>query len=135
MQKQESIYPNSTDVATVKVNCPQIDFNNPYVDGYAKAIWEQEHGNKTDWKPQRPKPKSKPLNKPKRAFIPAEVFNRTRAGYEHNVFIQNLLTRVAFPFDVQDIEKSYFIVSFRHEYKTATVREQIPFLSLMLRAT
>lgn len=81
------------------------EWKDPYKDGYAKAIWEQEQGNKTDWKPQRPKPKKKPLNEPKRAFIPVEVFNRTRAGYEQNTFIQNLLTRVAFPFEVQDIEK------------------------------
>ncbi|WP_204207202.1 DUF6965 family protein [Vaginella massiliensis] len=84
---------------------------NPYLDGYAKAIWEQEQGNKTDWKPQQPKRINKPVNKPKRAFVPVEVFNRTRAGYEQNIFIQNLLTRVAFPFEVQDIEK---VISLYH---------------------
>src|SRR5690554_682609 len=84
---------------------------NPYLDGYAKAIWEQEQGNKTEWKPQQPKRIKKPVNKPKRAFIPVEVFNRTRAGYEQNTFIQNLLTRVAFPFEVQDIEK---VISLYH---------------------
>lgn len=86
-------------------------FLNPYKDGYAKAIWEQEQGNKTNWKPQRPKRIKKPVNKPKRAFIPVEVFNRTRAGYEQNTFVQNLLTRVAFPFEVQDIEK---VISLYH---------------------
>lgn len=86
-------------------------FLNPYKDGYAKAIWEQEQGNKTDWKPQPPKRIKKPVNKPKIAFIPVEVFNRTRAGYEQNTFIQNLLTRVAFPFEVQDIEK---VISLYH---------------------
>jgi len=86
-------------------------FLNPYIDGYAKAIWGQEQGNKTDWKPQPPKRIKKPVNKPKRAFIPVEVLNRTRAGYEQNTFVQNLLTRVAFPFEVQDIEK---VVSLYH---------------------
>jgi len=86
-------------------------FLNPYKDGYTKAIWEQEQGNKTDWKPQQPKRIKKPVNKPKRAFIPVEVFNRTHAGYEQNTFIQNLLTRVAFPFEVQDIEK---VISLYH---------------------
>ena len=94
-----------------EINCPQQEYNNPYLDGYAKAIWEQEQGNKTDWKPQQPKRIKKPVNKPKRAFIPVEVFNRTRAGYEQNTFIQNLLTRVAFPFEVQDIEK---VISLYH---------------------
>ena len=81
-------------------------FLNPYKDGYAKAIWEQEQGNKTDWKPQQPKRIKKPVNKPQRAFIPVEVFNHTRKGYEQNTFIQNLLSRVSFPFEVQDIEKA-----------------------------
>jgi hypothetical protein len=94
-----------------EINCPQQEYNNPYKDGYAKAIWEQEQGNKTDWKPQQPKRIKKPVNKPKKAFIPVEVFNRTRAGYEQNTFIQNLLTRVAFPFEVQDIEK---VISLYH---------------------
>src|SRR5690606_11520271 len=66
-------------------------FLDPYTDGYAKAIWEQEQGNKTDWKPQQPKRIKKPVNKPKRAFIPVDVLSRTRAGYEQNTFIQNLL--------------------------------------------
>ncbi len=87
------------------------EWNDPYKDGYAKAIWEQEQGNKTDWKPRRPKLKNKLINKPKRAFIPIEIFNRTRAGYEQNTFIQNLLTRVAFPFEVRDIEK---VISLYH---------------------
>lgn len=86
-------------------------FLNPYKDGYTKAIWEQEQGNKTEWKPQQRKRIKKPVNKPQRAFIPVEVFNRTRAGYEQNTFIQNLLTRVAFPFEVQDIEK---VISMHH---------------------
>jgi len=94
-----------------EINCPQQDWNNPYLDSYAKAIWEQEQDNKTDWKPQPPKRIKKSVNKPKTAFIPVEVLNRTRAGYEQNTFIQNLLTRVTFPFEVQDIEK---VISLYH---------------------
>lgn len=84
---------------------------NPYKDGYTKAIWEQEQGKTIDWKLQRPKRIIKPVNKPKRVFIPVEVFNLTRAGYEQNTFIQNLLSRVAFPFEVQDIEQ---VISLYH---------------------
>lgn len=86
-------------------------FLNPYKDGYAKAIWAQEQGNKTEWKPHQPKRIKKPVNSPKRAFIPVEVFNRTRAGYEQNTFILNLLIRVVFPFEVKDIEK---VISLYH---------------------
>ncbi|WP_209399818.1 DUF6371 domain-containing protein [Pseudozobellia sp. WGM2] len=84
---------------------------NPYKDGYAKAIWEQEQGNKIDWQPQRPKRTKKLLKEPKRAYIPFEVFNRTRDGYGQNNFIQNLLKRITFPFEVQDIEK---VISLYH---------------------
>jgi hypothetical protein len=94
-----------------EVNCPQQDNNNPYKDGYAKVIRGQEQSNKPNWKPQQPKQTKKPANKPKRVFIPIEVFNRTRSGYEQNTFIQNLLQRVPFPFEVQDIEK---VVSLYH---------------------
>lgn len=86
-------------------------FLNPYKDGYAKAIWEQEQGNKTEWKLQQPKRIKKLVNSPKRAFIPFEVLIHTRAGYEQNIFIQNLLTRVPFPFEVKDIEN---VISLYH---------------------
>ena len=76
----------------------------PYKDGFAKAIRDQEQGNKMEWKPQRPRRK-KPLNVTTSAYIPFEVLDQTREGYEKNIFVQNLLSRVAFPFEVQDIEK------------------------------
>ncbi len=75
----------------------------PYKDGYVKMIWEQERDNKTEWKPRQPQQVKKP--KAVTVFIPIEVLKQTLSGYEKNVFIQSLLTRVAFPFDVQDIEK------------------------------
>jgi hypothetical protein len=84
---------------------------NPYKDGYTKAIWKQEQDYKTVCKPQPPKSIEKSVSKPQRAFIPVGILNRTRAGYEQNTFVQNLLTRVAFPFEVQDIEK---VVSLYH---------------------
>ncbi len=96
-------------------------FVNPYDDGYVKAIREQEQGDKTEWKPQQPKRIKRPVSKPKRAFIPFDVFNRTRAGYEKNVFIQNLLARVAFPFEVKEIEKVislYHLGTVQNGYRT-----------------
>lgn len=84
---------------------------NPYKDGYSKAIWEQEQGYKTEWKPVLPKQIKKPINKPKTAFIPIEVLKRTRNGYEQNTFIQNLLTRVAYPFEAEDVKK---VISMYH---------------------
>jgi len=88
-----------------EINCQQEDYNNPYLDGYAKAIWKQEQGNKSNWKPTQRSYKKKPVNKSKRAYIPNEVLSQTRAGYESNIFIQNLLSNVPFPFEVQDVEQ------------------------------
>lgn len=106
-------------------------FLNPYKDGYVKAIWEQEQGNKTGWKPQRPKRIKKPLNKPKRAFIPFEVFNRTRVGYEQNEFVQNLLSRVIFPFEIQDIEtviSQYHLGTVQNGYRSGATT--FPFIDI-----
>jgi hypothetical protein len=94
-----------------EINCQQEDYNNPYLDGYAKANWEQEQGNKSNWKPRPLSFKKKPVNKPKRAYIPNEVLSQTRAGYEQNIFIQNLLSSVPFPFEVQDVEQ---VISLYH---------------------
>ena len=76
---------------------------NPYLDGYAKTIWEQEQGNKTDWKPQQPKR----INKPKTVFFDFETFKQTLQPerYEINTFIQNLFYRVQFPFEVDEVTK------------------------------
>ena len=77
--------------------------------GYAKVIWEQERGNRSEfpnnWKPQRKTAKPQPTPEP--VFFDFETFKQTLQPdrYEHNVFIQNLLNRVQYPFDVTDIEK------------------------------
>ncbi len=84
-------------------------FLNPYLDGYAKAIWEQEQGNRSElpnnWKPQRKKATPEPDPKP--VFFDFETFFQTLEPdrYEKNTFLQNLLTRVSFPFDVHDLGK------------------------------
>ena len=77
---------------------------NPYKDGYSKMIWEQEKGQETDWMPQERKQFTGLFIEPKTIFIPIEIFKRTLSGYEKNVFIQNLLTRVPYPFIVTDVE-------------------------------
>ncbi|MDW7691470.1 DUF6371 domain-containing protein [Flammeovirgaceae bacterium SG7u.111] len=83
---------------------------NPYKDGYAKMICKQEQGEQTDWKPKQYQ-LAKNLIKPNISFIPIDILKQTRTGYEENVFIQNLLTRIAFPFEAHDIEK---VISLYH---------------------
>jgi hypothetical protein len=79
---------------------------NPYLDGYAKMILEQENSNRSEipnnWKPQRKNIKQPP-HEP--VFIPIDILKQTLSNYEHNIFIQNLLQNVSFPFEVTAIEK------------------------------
>lgn len=81
---------------------------NPYLDGYVKAIWEQEHGNRlklpNNWKTQK---KAIPQPTPGPIFFDFETFKQTLQSerYEKNNFIQNLLKTVQFPFEVDDVTK------------------------------
>lgn len=82
---------------------------NPYTDGYAKAIWEQEKGNRSEipnnWKPKRKKAIPQPTPEP--VFFDFETFKQTLQAerYEKNTFIQNLFYRVQFPFEVDEVAK------------------------------
>ncbi len=82
---------------------------NPYLDGYAKVIWEQEQGNRSElpnnWKPQRKKAIPQPTPEP--VFFDFNTFKQTLQPerYEKNTFIQNLFYRVQFPFEVDEVTK------------------------------
>lgn len=84
-------------------------FLNPYLDGYAKMIWEQERdsrpGRPDKWKPGRPK--ATPQPKPQPVYFDFDTFKRTLEPerYGKNTFIQNLLNRVQFPFEVDEVTK------------------------------
>ncbi len=69
---------------------------NPYKNGYAKD------SNVTSASTYQI---SKPIVKSKQVFIPKEVLYKTRTAYEENIFIQNLMENIAFPFEVINIEK------------------------------
>jgi hypothetical protein len=82
---------------------------NPYLDGYAKAIQEQERGNRSgfpnNWKPKRKK--AIPQPQPEPVFFDFETFKQTLQPerYEKNKFIQNLFHRVQFPFEFDEVTK------------------------------
>ena len=92
-----------------EVKCPQQDYNNPYRDGYVKSIQNQDRANnlKLSYKWRRQQKKATPKPMPETACFDYETFKKTLEPqrYEQNIFIQNLLRRVEFPFEVQDIEK------------------------------
>jgi len=81
---------------------------NPYKDGYAKAIQEQERGNDTatpiNWTPQ---PTIAPPQPAKPVFFDLDTFKKTLEPqrYEKNIFIQNLLQNVQYPFTVDEVTK------------------------------
>jgi len=79
---------------------------NPYSDGYAKLINEKENGKPTNYKYRNfiyNKPEIKPESQI--TYFDFDTLNQTLKGYEKNVFIQNLLCNILYPFDVSDIEK------------------------------
>ena len=85
---------------------------NPYLDGYAKAIWEQEQKVTGVTKVTVPKQKyfrtqPKPQPTPEPVFFDFETFKQTLQPerYEKNTFIQNLFYRVQFPFEVDEVTK------------------------------
>lgn len=81
---------------------------NPYSDGYAKLINEKENGKPTNYK-YRNFIYNKPEIKPESQIIyfDPDTFKQTLKlkWYEKNVFIQNLLYNIPYPFNVSDIEK------------------------------
>jgi hypothetical protein len=82
---------------------------NPYQDGYSKMIWGRENGNSTviptRWKPPTTRKVQQPPVKP--VYFNFEAFKRTLRPehYENNIFIQNLFSRVQFPFDPADVTR------------------------------
>jgi len=95
-----------------EANCPQQEYNNPYLDGYAKAIWEQEQKvtgvtKVTVLKQKYFRTQPKPQPTPEPVFFDFETFKQTLQPerYEKNTFIQNLFYRVQFPFEVDEVTK------------------------------
>ena len=99
---------------------------NPYLDGYTKTTREWMQGDR--WQPQR---KRKPQPKPEPVFIPVDVLKQTLQGYDRNTFIQNLLTRVAYPFDSSDLEQAialYYFGTVCNGYRAGAVT--FPFIDI-----
>jgi hypothetical protein len=81
---------------------------NPYLDGYAKAIWEQEQKVTGVTKVTAPKEKYfRTQPKIETVFFDFDTFKQTLQPerYEQNTFIQNLFYKVQFPFEVDEVTK------------------------------
>lgn len=91
-----------------EVNCQY--FKNPYSDGFKGDSMKKMKNMKVVEKHffSEP-PKKEPV------FIPGEVLVDTLHGYDHNIFIQNLLKRVPYPLNIKDVEKAislYYLGTF-----------------------
>jgi len=85
---------------------------NPYLDGYAKSIWEQEQKVTKVTKVTVQKKyyfftQPKPQPEPEPVFFDFDTFKQTLQPerYENNTFIQNLFYRVQFPFEIDEVTK------------------------------
>jgi len=119
--KKNQVLPEQYGVCDNAVKCGEA--LNPYKDGYAKMIFEQENGNSfKTWKPKQPVQRTKAIPKP--TFVPNDILNKTLLGYEQNTFIQNLLHRIDFPFeaaDIQQVIELYYLGTVCNGYMTGSI--------------
>lgn len=80
---------------------------NPYLDGYARAIQEQERGEHGTFANEWRQRKTPPPRTQDPVFFDFNTFKQTLQSerYEKNTFIQNLFYRVQYPFEVHDVSK------------------------------
>jgi uncharacterized protein DUF6371/uncharacterized protein DUF6965/zinc ribbon protein len=98
---------------------------NPYNDGYNKMIREKEKCHH----PDIPRSKQNIINRKvisnqHPVFIPKEVLIQTLEGYEQNVFVQNLLHQVPFPFPNEDVERAialYYLGTIQNGYMKGSI--------------
>ncbi|AEI51205.1 DUF6371 domain-containing protein [Runella slithyformis] len=92
---------------------------NPYQDGYAKMIWQQERGERpTDWKP-KPIVRQPTPPPPKPVFIPNEVMQASLKAYHQNNFVKYLQT----VFDASDVEQvtAHYQIGTSNRWEGSTV--------------
>jgi len=78
-------------------------FLNPYTDGFAK---KQEENDKS-WESSKIQKQRESNRKAtnKTVFFDFETFKKTLSNYEQNIFVQNLIQNISFPFEADEITK------------------------------
>ncbi len=74
-------------------------------------------------KPRYLNNKDRPLRHTAACF-PVDVFKQTLQGYDKNVFIQNLLSHISFPFEIKDIEtviSQYYLGTVCNGYRAGAI--------------
>ena len=106
---------------------------NPYADGYAKILWEKEQiVTGVTFRKQKYLSNQSKLQ-PESVFFDFDTFKQTLQPerYEKNKFIQNLLYRVQFPFDVNEVTKViqfYRLGTIANGYRAGAIT--FPFIDL-----
>jgi glutaredoxin len=79
----------------------------PKETGYSKTIWERENINSSEAKVNQNSINQKINNPTETIYFDSKTFQYTleRERYQKNVFVQNLLNRVSFPFEKIEVEK------------------------------
>jgi hypothetical protein len=110
-----------------EINC---DYHlNPYKDDFSKNQKVHEPARLHNNLSRRAESKSV-QHSIEPARIPDEILRDTLRGYEENTFIQNLLQRIPYPIDKEDLEKVialYFLGTVRHGYRKNAVT--FPFIA------
>lgn len=101
---------------------------NPYKDGYANPTQDLQEEKKVGIG------KSTPVRAFADAFVPFSVLQRTLLanGYERNIFIQNLIKNILFPFPEKDVEKVvelYYLGTLNKGYMSGALT--IPYIDRM----
>lgn len=113
-------------------------FVNPYTDGYAKMIWEQEQKITGVTKVTVPKqnyfcPKPKPLHTSKPVFFDFDTYKPTLQPerYNQNIFIQNLANKFKQPSEIKkltNVIELYFLGTIVKGYMSGAVT--FPFIDV-----
>lgn len=96
---------------------------NPYKDGYAKATLRNQY---EEYKVNNSIIKHRKKIKKQSVNIPNEILNNTlnSKDYDKNIFLQNLLINVPFPFEDKDIERvisQYYLGTIPDGYRAGAV--------------
>ncbi|WP_216664192.1 DUF6371 domain-containing protein [Lentimicrobium sp. S6] len=102
---------------------------NPYEDGYSENNYVEPYSSGSLGKNRNNGylDEKRPIN----GVIPYDILKRLLSDYEENVFIQNLLTNISYPFLVEDIEEVislYYLGTIRSGYRASAVT--LPFIDV-----